>query len=126
MMYLPTVALLSPARWGFRTSTPFFIARAATSISGTKISLFLNFSPTTPIASIIPTFKISNGSQPSLIASSTRPPITLAFPASTAAAISCTLDMIKILLLFWCRIRHVLTLFSFPQTVRSSSGQPSI
>ena len=79
MITLPSAPVEPDARCGFRTSTPFFIARAATSISGTKISPFLNFSPTTDIALIIPSFRIATGSSPSSMASCTAGPTNFAF-----------------------------------------------
>ena len=95
MITLPSAPVEPDARCGFRTSTPFFIARAATNISGTKISPFLNFSPTTDIALIIPSLRIATGSSPSSIASCTAGPTNFAFPFSTNSATSFILDIIK-------------------------------
>src|SRR5699024_11469075 len=53
MMILPAAVASPEARWGFSTSTPFFMARAATSISGTKISPALNLAPTESMAAIM-------------------------------------------------------------------------
>ena len=61
-----------------------FIARAAMSISGTKISLFLNFSPTAAIAGTSAWSTRSPGLAPSLSARCVRARASLFLPAATA------------------------------------------
>ena len=78
---VPALPASPVARYGFRTSTPAFIARAAASICGTKIISFLKLSPTTAIAPIIASFKIAVGSQPASSASWTACPISLFLPS---------------------------------------------
>ena len=63
IIIFPAETALSPTNNGFKTSTPFCIARAATNISGTNISFFVNLSPTTVIESII-AFNISGALAP--------------------------------------------------------------
>ena len=108
MIIFPATPALPPARCGFRTSTPFFIALAATSISGTKISLFLNFSPTTPIALIILS-RTSGAAFPSSRASCTAAAISLDFPLTTRSKTS------SILLIRFYLLKLICTHLSFFQ-----------
>ena len=87
IIIFPAETALSPTNNGFKTSTPFCIARAATNISGTNISFFVNLSPTTVIESII-AFNISGALAPESRASCTKPATFLDFPLSTAVATS--------------------------------------
>ena len=98
-------ACSSGCKMRFQNLNTFFMALAATSISGTKISLFLNFSPTTAMASIIPLFKISCGSQPSSRASCT------AFPTSSLYRFLLILQLLRFLTLFYSKY-YVYSLFA--------------
>ena len=124
MISFPILPVAPDARCGFRTSTPFFIARAATSISGTKISPFLNLSPTTAIASIM-LLRISVASQPSSRADCTAAPTSFAFPFSTNSATSVIFDIIKHLrFLFFIRIPHMRFIYFFTGPIRPSLYAP--
>ena len=65
MQALPEAFTPAAARTGLSISAPLFIARAATSTSGTNASPFLNLSPTTAMPAISPSLRILFGSMPS-------------------------------------------------------------
>jgi hypothetical protein len=68
---LPRACTPADTSYGFKTAAPTFIALEATSTSGTKMSLFLNFSPMISIAGMSPFSSMSLADEPSAIAFST-------------------------------------------------------
>ena len=98
MIILPMLPTPPSDSRGLSTSTPFFMALAATSISGTKISFFEKRSPTTLMASIM-VFSMSLGARPASSASWTTPGVFFALPAMTISATSCNVAIMDIPLL---------------------------
>ncbi len=80
MTTVPLFWAFPAANRGLRISIPAFIARAAMSTSGTKTSLFLNFTPITFIPSSSPWSRISSAPIPSSTACCTSSLTSLAFP----------------------------------------------
>ena len=81
MQTLPEALTPASARSGLSSAMPWFMARAAIRTSGTKTSLFLNFSPMTFMPSRRPFSRISCAGTPSSIACWTRPLTIFALPA---------------------------------------------
>ena len=86
---LPLTLVSLCASRGFRIPTPWFIARAAISTSGTKTSLFLNFTPITFNPASRPSSRICCAGIPSSIACCTSSFAAFALPACTFPEISC-------------------------------------
>ena len=68
MHTLPAASTPASAISGFSSWAPMFMARAATSTSGTNTSLFLNFSPMTPMPLSSPSSRICCTGMPSSMA----------------------------------------------------------
>ena len=93
MTALPSGSAPASARWGFSTSVPAAMARAATSISGTNTSPALNLSPITPMAGTSAPFRMASGSTPSASACSTSGATSFFFPRCTALEMSSRIPM---------------------------------
>ena len=98
MHTLPEALTPASASRGFKSWAPMFMARAATSTSGTKTSLFLNFSPTTFMPLKSPSSRICSTGMPWSMACWTSSFTTLALPFCRFSEISVKMLMFLLLL----------------------------